>query len=374
MMILRRIFYLFGMLFLAVGYLLTLHTVFVAMLCVCALLPLVSLMALLFCRNLSISVQIPNDAEKLECVRIRLLLSGRGPIGIMRIRTQIHLTNRLTGESLTFQTEAFEAMRDGTEAQLELCSSHCGKISLDACQCKLTDSLGLFCKTHALHAHASTLIRPDTFEVKIDFSDPDMFSMDSDDYSASTPGNDPSERFGIRDYREGDSLRSIHWKLSEKYNRTVINEMSLPVAQSILLLMDNCPTSKVSADAVGISCEALLSVSQALAALNVPHHFGWFERENGMMQLHSIASLEYLSANQELLLSSCVAEDAHGLVERMLSDSSIHIGVFHRILIFAAEPVPNAELLSEKTCVLTPEAEPVHGLSSLPEHLNRMIL
>ena len=81
-----------------------------------------------------------------------------------------------------------------------------------------------------MQAQASTLVLPQSFDIAIAMRAHDLPFPDSDEYSPDRPGSDPSELFGIRDYREGDALKSIHWKLGEKYDRTASREMSLPVA------------------------------------------------------------------------------------------------------------------------------------------------
>ena len=48
--------------------------------------------------------------------------------------------------------------------------------------------------------------------------------MESFRYSGSRPGDDPGETFDIREYREGDSIRQIHWKLTGKMDRLIIRE------------------------------------------------------------------------------------------------------------------------------------------------------
>lgn len=38
------------------------------------------------------------------------------------------------------------------------------------------------------------------------------------------PGDDPGETYDIREYRSGDSIRQIHWKLSGKLDDIMIRE------------------------------------------------------------------------------------------------------------------------------------------------------
>lgn len=50
------------------------------------------------------------------------------------------------------------------------------------------------------------------------------FDMESFRYSGSRPGDDPGETYDIREYRSGDSIRQIHWKLSGKLDDIMIRE------------------------------------------------------------------------------------------------------------------------------------------------------
>lgn len=374
MMWFKRIAWLLGLLFPAVCYLFTLRTVYAAIVCFCALIPLVSGLILLFCRKISVQIILPDSAAKGERFEIKLLLRGRGPVSAMPMRVKGTTSNLLTGEITPFTIDEFSPIHRGREAYLTLACPRCGKLSVDLMQVQVYDLLGLFRKKRAIDAHASMLILPNTFEPKVDLSAPDMPDIESDEYSAILPGDDPSELFGIREYREGDLLKNIHWKLSEKYDRTVVKEMSLPVAQSILLLLDNCPTEEIHPDKADCACEALISVSQTLADLNVAHRVGWFARETGMMQMSDISSLDDLFSEQALILSARMIRDESGLIGRLLDDPFVNPADFHRVLIFGARPAAGTEALGGNVTVLLPEEDPTDGVSCLPEHLTRILI
>ena len=374
MMWLRRLAWLLGLTVPASCYVLTGRAVFAAVFCCAAVLPLLCLLLLLLCRKVSVTIRLPESAAASETIEARALLRGKGPLAAMRIRVKLSAVNLLTGETALFTLSDPEPTANGAEAAASLQSPLCGKISLDLRSAQIGDPLGLFRKKLAVDAHASTLILPDTFEPKIDLSAPDSADIESDEYSDVQPGGDPSELFGIRDYREGDSLKSIHWKLSEKYDRTVVKEMSLPVAQSILLLLDNCPKTDVRPADVAAACEGLVSVSQALADLNIAHTIGWFGRETGAMRLCGIASLDDLSGEQGLLLAARTAPDKEGLVGRLLEDPFVNIADFRRVLIFAARPLPEAAALPGNVTVLLPEENPDGALSCLPDRLTRILI
>ena len=62
--------------------------------------------------------------------------------------------------------------------------------------------------------------------------------MESFRYSGSRPGDDPGETYDIREYRSGDSIRQIHWKLSGTLDDIMIREKSFPVDDTVLILAE----------------------------------------------------------------------------------------------------------------------------------------
>ncbi len=142
------------------------------------------------------------------------------------------------------------------------------------------------------------LVLPDTFEIAVELGETNTPDMDSSEYSPVRPGSDPSELFGVRDYREGDALKRIHWKLSEKYDRTVVREASLPVARSILLLLDNAPEGAIAPEKVSAAVEGLMSASESLAGQGISHEIGWLNHETDQLELRRISSLDDLFGEQ----------------------------------------------------------------------------
>lgn len=57
-------------------------------------------------------------------------------------------------------------------------------------------------------------------------------------YSPDKAGAVPGDFFGVRDYREGDRLQYVHWKLTGKTGAIVVKEFSLPRKNAITLLIE----------------------------------------------------------------------------------------------------------------------------------------
>lgn len=364
-MIFKRFLWLLGMLFLAICHIFTGRSVFVAMLAAAVILPLCSLILLrIALRNADAEISLPERSGKNEWISAEIHLKGRKLLYALRAQIQLHVANLLTGEA-----SSVKASFTGGEAQISLQSPHSGKLALEIRSVVLYDPLGLFRSRKRIDANAEMLIQPNAFQPIIELQSPNAPDADGDEYSSILPGEDPSELFGIRDYREGDSLRSIHWKLSEKYDRTVVKEMSLPTKNDILLILDNCPTDAFSPKAVDCACDALVSLSQVLADSYIPHQITWFNREIDRMELISIASLDDLIAVQGRLLSARVLHDSEGIAARIVGeDTEFSAG---RIMLFAPVQPIHTEILSGEVTVLLPETNPSQAISCLPESMTR---
>lgn len=62
---------------------------------------------------------------------------------------------------------------------------------------------------------------------------------DSDVYSDTQKGDDRSQVFELRDYREGDDLRNVHWGLSSKHDTLIVKEFSKPIEESCTVLIES---------------------------------------------------------------------------------------------------------------------------------------
>lgn len=364
----KRILWLLGILFLSALYILSGRAVYAAAAAAAVIVPWFSLILLqIGSHKTDVSFRLSESAAKNEEFSLEPAMSGSFLLSALSVQIWGSITNQLTGEIQPFKVDF-----DSGEPCLFIESPHCGKLSVDIHKLCLKDPLGLFRRRKQLHSHASILILPNTFEPSIELQVPDAADLNSDEYSTLFSGDDPSELFGIRDYREGDPLRSIHWKLSEKYDRTIVKEMSRPVANAILLVLDNCPTSAFAAEAADRVCEALISVSQALADLYVSHHLAWFNHETGQFEAVSIASLDDLAGEKGRILSSRIHQCSEGIVMRALESDEIN-SVQH-ILIFAPVSPEGIEALECDVSVLLPEETPENAISCLPEKLTRLLV
>lgn len=365
---LKRFLWLLGAAMLALCHVMTGRAVFAALTLAMLILPWGALILLLIAsRGVHGEIKLPEHAAKGEAIEAEVRLKGRPLLSAMHVQIIGHAANLLTGEIRQIR---LGCASDGAYLRIE--SPHCGKLSVEVERIIIRDPFGLFRCRRQADIRGSLPVLPNSFEMAIELQAPNAPDMNSDEYSAIRPGDDPSALYGIRDYREGDPLHSIHWKLSSKFNRMIVKERSLPVANAVLLLWDNCPTAAFTAEAADHACEALISASQALADLYVPHQIAWFNHETGLMELISIASLDDLVGEQGRLLSARVVHDEQGIAARAIESEAI--AAARRILLFAAVQPAHAEAFEAEVTLLLPEENPSQGVSCLSDRLTRLLI
>ena len=99
------------------------------------------------------------------------------------------------------------------------------------------------------------------------------FTGEADVFDDIRPGHDPSETLEIRPYREKDKMQSVHWKLSAKSEDLLVKETSLPLACSVVLLLDMNQLKQSSA-----FLELMAAVSFSLLDARVPHYVAWYSK------------------------------------------------------------------------------------------------
>lgn len=58
------------------------------------------------------------------------------------------------------------------------------------------------------------------------------------EYHQNKKGYDKTEIFDVREYRQGDDLKDVHWKLTEKMDRYMVKEYSMPISANLGIMVD----------------------------------------------------------------------------------------------------------------------------------------
>ena len=291
--------------------------------------------------GLQVQVRTESTASPSQPVEVILEVRNQGWLPCLRAAARVRVENCLTG-GISCKELPFAVLgRKQEKVRFSLSSAHCGRLHLWVEELRVSGCLGFLQKKKRAGQEAWLLVVPDTFPVETALSDRSRWDMESDEYSALRPGSDPSETFGLREYVPGDSLKNMHWKLSEKLGVPMVRQPGLPISNSLALLLDTgCAAEEAPAPPVmeGL-VTALLSVAQTLAEQQIPFHLIWSGKE--CTRCAPVEDMEDLLALMPQILGCGALPGADMLVGRYRAERGDF--PFARALVFALRPAREAD-------------------------------
>ncbi len=181
--------------------------------------------------------------------------------------------------------------------RIRLSSLYTGIVTAGVEFVQMYDLFRIFRVTKRYQAEDKKLIYPKVKQVPVEIKDTGVLTeQESEEYYEDRPGNDPSQVFDIREYREGDRLQRIHWKLSSKRDELLVKEFSEPVIVDTMVIFDLYSLKK-GIDAVAERSalyDKVVSVSYTLLEQETEHYIIWFDEKKGMAEKKRISSEEDL--------------------------------------------------------------------------------
>lgn len=135
---------------------------------------------------------------------------------------------------------------------------------------RIYDVTGLFYITKREKAKEHALVLPEPTAIPVSIGERVRnFFGDADTFDDLRPGYDPSETFDVREFRDGDRLQSVHWKLSAKSDELVVKESSLPKACPVVFFLTPCRANWRK------QLVMITSLSYSLMDASCPHFVVW---------------------------------------------------------------------------------------------------
>lgn len=193
-------------------------------------LPIISLLGSLpsiLAARLSVTADT-TAAHRGDEVPLKILLISKLPYFSGRCAVTLEITNRFGDDFCTERLSLPFGCRAVTVVH-RVGSSACGRL---VCRLKkpcTTDCLGLFSIPIRFEkSHCEISFYPVVCGAQLGLRQNIVADETGERYSLTHPGDDPTEIFGFREYREGDRISRINYKLSEKLGKTIVKEYSQP--------------------------------------------------------------------------------------------------------------------------------------------------
>lgn len=222
-------------------------------------------------------------ANKGDSIPIDVQLNNPTIFPISNLKIYITYQNSFTDKIFKKELSVSVDSRTRTNATFYVYSEYSGNLKVKLNGIRIYDYIKLFSLKRKMDEEIRIAVLPHFYEIEEDYTPNHNKSIvESDYYSHIRGGDDPSEVFAIREYKEGDRLQRIHWKLSIKQDKLMIKEFSDPINCSVLIFTDTgIPKGEDMLMFMDALLECSLSLSRFFLLKEQFHYFAWYDRNHG---------------------------------------------------------------------------------------------
>lgn len=210
------------LLYVIIGILLALPAVFVNT--AIGYIPIVAylfmlLLSYLYIRMLKNSLEFSSNSETSECMRgenveFKLTVTNKSILPAARIQALFFMSDLFGGEGATSMHNISLGPRDSKTFSFGVRFDHIGSYQVGIRETTVLDPLGLFSSTQVNDRLTTTNVQPRIYNVaKLPIAKDATVEAKK---NFTTVINDGMDYSGVREYRWGDPIKTIHWKLSAR--------------------------------------------------------------------------------------------------------------------------------------------------------------
>ena len=192
-----------------------------------------------------------------------------------RVELVFEVTDAMLGETVEVPATLYPGAGTPERFSLPLDATACGRTRVRLASARTYDSLGLAAfAVPGAELDAAITVYPRIVDLDVQVVRSRASSTAGAVYDPHRRGQDRTEVFEMRDFRAGDSLKSVHWKLSARFDDLMVREPSHPADYDVALLCGAhiCdPANKDQLEVLDAELSVLASISQALMRRGCAH-------------------------------------------------------------------------------------------------------
>lgn len=240
-----------------------------------------------------------------QSVQYRLLAHHAAKLPVSRCRLRLTVSDAVSGEVRQQKLE----LAGTIGFALRIDTRHAGVQTVQLSKGRVCDALGLFSLPLRLPDACSIAVEPEPQEPD---ELPNLSRFQYRSYHPK-PGGGFSEIHDLREYRPGDSLHEIHWKLSAKTDKLIVREAEEPNRGLIVLSFD-FSGSRAQLDS---TLRQLLWLSGWLTDREVVHQIDWLDPDTLEPQTKQIRAPQDLQELLRALLQTHLTGDTPTIAQRL---------------------------------------------------------
>lgn len=260
----------------AIGFLFYHNYLLLLLLAAITILPVITI---LFFRKMSGKIDfeisdIPVNAGRNADIQFNIITKNRSFYPMSGIKLKLSVKNLFYENNKEYVLNVADIPFKTTQTEWKFKSlySGCVKVCIESAQ--MYDVLNLAKKNIDLNIEKVIEIFPE--EGKVDLDIQALSEGAGEDTEVQyRKGTDVSEVSGIRQYEPGDSLQSIHWKMTARYDDWMVKEYSMPYTNKFCLILELYRNDDIP-DEMDIVIEAYMSYAKYIVKSGRQFFMIWY--------------------------------------------------------------------------------------------------
>lgn len=230
--------------------------------------------------QLQVRLEFPLPAaEKGQEVPLELVVNNRSRLPVAKETVCLKYRSSGSRKIEKLNLRVFAGAKGSVRFSNQLASLHSGSYYFEKAVVTLYDPLKLLRIRKHIPLHERLDIMPEIYSTGVLVSESVRHFMgESDIYDSLYGGDDSSETFQIREFRAGDKLKDIHWKLSAKEEEWIVRENGKPLACPVILLVSLFSGKKRNVGNRDALLSLVASISYTLLEQKCPHYAAWYSK------------------------------------------------------------------------------------------------
>lgn len=270
-------------------------------------------------RGISVKMEVKSPvATKGETVLIELCVKNKNWVPVNHLTINLLSSNGFTG--ITECETIKGAIQGSSEIRIacKLRSKYCGHIQVALGSIRIYDYMKVFSRIKKCQEKTNVNILPEIHHVETSITERTFrFTVEGEEYEQHRSGDDPSEIYQVREFRNGDTLQKVHWKLSAKTDELMTKEFSMPKGCKVLFLLDffheNEKSGAGTLKRMDAFLETAVSLSFGMVREGCPHFVAWYDEKNGILNRKQVVEEEDFYEMMDELLHGRFYEQTYDL-------------------------------------------------------------
>ncbi|MCD7981272.1 MAG: DUF58 domain-containing protein [Clostridiales bacterium] len=253
-----------------------------------------------------------------------LVLHNKGPLVFPSLRVTLSLSDLFGGTDSTLDTEMTLTPFEQREVDMDVRFTHVGQYTVSVKRMNIGDLMGIFSREGGGGAQHEVQVMPQIWKIR---SFPLSHQVNNENPMArQSSDRDGMDYIGVREYEQGDPIKSIHWKLSAHTSSYMTKQMVTIGMTGLGVILDLYSSEEdpdVRMDLYDGLVEGACSLCSYALANHLDHELYYFDRDG----LRKSASFQKESDMDRMVmdLPKIISDKKYYPVEQLLHRSAVDL-------------------------------------------------